>query len=97
MHCIGDHFVAGSFFRRGELRAKPTLFIWRDTAGNDHAHATARAFRKKLGHAQMTVFSFFETSMHRAHECPVLDCRKPEIKRCKQMWIAVYAGHDVPP
>ena len=90
---IGDDAVAGSLFfsiqlgRSGQRLAvltfddQTTLFIGRDTAGNDHANATGGAFSIKGCHALEAVGLLLEASVHRAHDAAVAELRMPKVQR----------------
>jgi hypothetical protein len=96
MHCLRDEFVLFRLSRRGQLAADAAFGVGRDAAGDDHAHAPARAFRVIRRHAREAVRCLFQPGVHRAHQDAVLQRREAHVQRAEDMRVARDGVHREP-
>jgi len=63
------------------------VLIGRDAAGHDQPDAPTRALGIEGGETGKALRGFFEAGMHRAHQDAILQRRKAEVERSKQVGI----------
>ena len=91
VHRVGHHLMVLGLFWRGHASAAghgAARIVGGNAAGHDQAHAACGALGIKRRHALETVLGFFKTHVHGAHDHPVAQGGKAQIKGLEQVGVS---------